>query len=114
MGSRTRGEILELPDAEQAELFLLIHRRLGARGYEGYEVSNFASSPEHRSRHWPLTTAQPSSEPSPMGCYDVGTDGWRRPPPARPSPTAWRRASTSICEGNGPETGDRPESPRQG
>ncbi len=48
---RARGELLELPDAEQAELFLITHRHLAAAGYDGYEVSNFARSPRHRSRH---------------------------------------------------------------
>ncbi len=46
-----RGELAELPADEQAELFLLTHRALAAAGYEGYEVSNFARSPAHRSRH---------------------------------------------------------------
>ncbi len=48
---RARGELEELPDAEQAELFLATHRVLAAAGYEGYEVSNFARAPAHRSRH---------------------------------------------------------------
>ncbi len=46
-----RGELVELPDAEQAELFLITHRHLAAAGYDGYEVSNFARTPAHRSRH---------------------------------------------------------------
>ncbi len=48
---RRRGELVELPDDEQAELFLLTHRFLNDAGFQGYEVSNFARSPEHRSRH---------------------------------------------------------------
>ncbi|HEX2163149.1 MAG TPA: coproporphyrinogen III oxidase family protein, partial [Thermoanaerobaculia bacterium] len=48
---RRRGELVELPDDAQAELFRLTHRRLADAGYHGYEVSNFARSPEHRSRH---------------------------------------------------------------
>jgi oxygen-independent coproporphyrinogen-3 oxidase len=46
-----RGELTPLPTDEQAELFRLTHRHLNAAGVQGYEVSNFATSPEHRSRH---------------------------------------------------------------
>lgn len=48
---KRRGELAEMPDPEQAELLLLTHRRLEELGFEGYEVSNFARSREHRSRH---------------------------------------------------------------
>ena len=48
---RRRGQFTELADDLQAEMFLEAHRRLGAAGYEGYEVSNFAASRKHRSRH---------------------------------------------------------------
>lgn len=48
---RSRGEITELPEEGQAELFLLTHRHLAEHGFPGYEVSNFARSYEHRSRH---------------------------------------------------------------
>ena len=46
-----RGRLHPLPDDEQGSLFRLTHRHLDAAGYRGYEVSNFASSPEHRSLH---------------------------------------------------------------
>jgi len=46
-----RGVATELGESEQAELFFLTHQLLADAGYEGYEVSNFAASPEHRSRH---------------------------------------------------------------
>ena len=46
-----RGEIVEMDGAAQSELFLLTHLLLGDLGYEGYEVSNFAAAPEHRSVH---------------------------------------------------------------
>jgi oxygen-independent coproporphyrinogen-3 oxidase len=46
-----RGTMSELPEPVQAELFLLTHRFLADHGLPGYEVSNFARSPEHRSRH---------------------------------------------------------------
>ena len=48
---RSRGELLELDEDDQAELYLLTHELLGAAGWEGYEVSNFASGPTHRSVH---------------------------------------------------------------
>ena len=48
---RERGELVELPWDAQAELFRLTHRFLDFAGYRGYEVSNFARAPEHRSRH---------------------------------------------------------------
>lgn len=48
---RARGELQELFEDDQADLFLLTHRRLAEHGYEGYEVSNFAQAPEHRSAH---------------------------------------------------------------
>jgi oxygen-independent coproporphyrinogen-3 oxidase len=41
----------QLPEPEHAELFFLTHQLLADAGYEGYEVSNFATAPEHRSRH---------------------------------------------------------------
>ena len=46
-----RGELIELADDAQAELFLETHRWLAERGYHGYEVSNFARAPAHESRH---------------------------------------------------------------
>jgi oxygen-independent coproporphyrinogen-3 oxidase len=46
-----RGEMAELPEGAQAELFHLTHKRLADAGYEGYELSNFAARPEHRSLH---------------------------------------------------------------
>jgi len=46
-----RGELEAAPEPAQAELFLLTHRRLAELGYQGYEVSNFAAAPGHRSRH---------------------------------------------------------------
>lgn len=45
------GRLLELPEPEQAALFLLTHRFLAEAGFEAYEVSNFARAREHQSRH---------------------------------------------------------------
>lgn len=49
--SAARGQLSELPDSDQAELFELTHRLLADAGWPAYEVSNFARSPEHESRH---------------------------------------------------------------
>lgn len=46
-----RGQLAELPEPAQAELFLLTHTFLAEAGLPGYEVSNFARAPEHQSRH---------------------------------------------------------------
>jgi oxygen-independent coproporphyrinogen-3 oxidase len=46
-----RGQLSELPEEEQALLFELTHRVLADSGYSAYEVSNFARSPDHESRH---------------------------------------------------------------
>jgi putative oxygen-independent coproporphyrinogen III oxidase len=46
-----RGLVEQVSELEQAELFFLTHGVLSDAGYEGYEVSNFAATPEHRSRH---------------------------------------------------------------
>jgi oxygen-independent coproporphyrinogen-3 oxidase len=46
-----RGKMHELPEEAQAEVFLFTHEFLRDHGYPAYEVSNFARSPEHRSRH---------------------------------------------------------------
>jgi len=46
-----RGKMVEAPEEAQADLFLLTHTFLHDAGLPGYEVSNFARSPEHRSRH---------------------------------------------------------------
>lgn len=46
-----RGELTQLPPDEQAELFMETHRHLNEAGMQGYEVSQFALSAEHHSRH---------------------------------------------------------------
>jgi len=46
-----RGELRELPEADQAKVFRFTHAFLAGQGYAAYEVSNFASAPEHQSRH---------------------------------------------------------------
>jgi oxygen-independent coproporphyrinogen-3 oxidase len=46
-----KGTMSELPEEAQAEVFLFTHQFLRDHGLPAYEVSNFARSPEHRSRH---------------------------------------------------------------
>jgi oxygen-independent coproporphyrinogen-3 oxidase len=46
-----RGELKELDEDGQSELFHLTHHVLADAGYEAYEVSNFALGQDHRSRH---------------------------------------------------------------
>jgi oxygen-independent coproporphyrinogen-3 oxidase len=46
-----RDELTQLPDDEQGDLFRLTHRYLNGAGVQGYEVSQFARAPVHRSRH---------------------------------------------------------------
>lgn len=46
-----RGKMTELPEESQGEMFLFTHSFLRDHGIPGYEVSNFARSPGHRSRH---------------------------------------------------------------
>jgi oxygen-independent coproporphyrinogen-3 oxidase len=48
---RREGRLFEMPDEDQGRLFGRIHERLGKLGLAAYEVSNFASAAEHRSRH---------------------------------------------------------------
>jgi len=46
-----RGELAEMKNDEQAELFMMTHRILEEGGLPGYEVSSFAAGPEHHSLH---------------------------------------------------------------
>ena len=48
---RARGRLTELPESAQADLFGYTHARLADAGRAAYEVSNFARTPRHRSRH---------------------------------------------------------------
>lgn len=52
---RDRGELTESPDARYETDFLLAHSTLSARGFEHYEVSNYAlpgSRARHNSSYW--------------------------------------------------------------
>lgn len=46
-----RGVIRELPDEAQVEAYERVVSELAKAGFAPYEVSNFATAPEHRSRH---------------------------------------------------------------
>jgi oxygen-independent coproporphyrinogen-3 oxidase len=46
-----QGKMTELPEEAQGDLFLFTHEFLRDHGLPGYEVSNFARSPAHRSPH---------------------------------------------------------------
>ncbi len=46
-----RGQLAELPEDAQGDLFRVTHQVLADAGYPAYEVSNFARAPEHQSRH---------------------------------------------------------------
>jgi oxygen-independent coproporphyrinogen-3 oxidase len=46
-----RDQLAQLPEDAQAALFRLTHRHLAAKGFDGYEVSQFCVDPDHRSRH---------------------------------------------------------------
>jgi len=75
------GAMAEIAEDAQAELFFLTHRRLADAGYQGYEVSNFAAAPHHRSRHntkyWghvPYLGLGPSAH-----SFIAGRRWWNRP-----------------------------------
>ena len=98
-----RGQLSEMPEGEQAVLFELTHRFLADAGYSAYEVSNFARSRDHESRHnrkyWDHT---PYLGPRPLGALARrrGRECRCRPPAAggtscarRAGRAAWRRAS---------------------
>ena len=46
-----RGQLTQLPEPAQADVFRATHEHLNAAGYAGYEVSAFAIDERHRSRH---------------------------------------------------------------
>ena len=48
---RRAGRVHALSDRRSADLFRLTHDVLETAGYEHYEISNFASGPDRRSRH---------------------------------------------------------------
>jgi len=96
-----KGELTELPDPNQATLFRRVHEHLAAAGYPAYEVSNFARSPEDRSRHnrkyWshvPYLGLGPSAH-----SYDGGRNRWWN----ERNLSAWRK---EIAKGEKPIAGE--------
>lgn len=114
-----RGELSELPDAEQAALFDLTHGFLGHAGWPAYEVSNFASSPGHESRHnrkyWnhtPYLGLGPSAHSFALGGASnpvlgeaVGRRWWNEPRVPR-----WERR---VAAGERPVAGEETLGPRE-
>ncbi len=93
---KARGRLQEASEEQHAELFDFTHRFLLDVGFEGYEVSNFAVAPEHRSRHnrkyWnhtPYLGVGPAAHsfdgssrwwnPRRVGNWEAELDGGRRP-----------------------------------
>jgi oxygen-independent coproporphyrinogen-3 oxidase len=102
--SAARGQLVGLPEDEQATLFDLTHRFLADAGWPAYEVSNFARGSEHESRHnkkyWdhtPYLGLGPSA-------HSLANDAAGVPPAARrwwnePRTPRWERR---IAEGERP------------
>jgi oxygen-independent coproporphyrinogen-3 oxidase len=88
------GQLSELPEDDQADLFELTHRFLADAGWPAYEVSNFACGPVHQSRHnrkyWDHTPylglgpsahslgASDASSPARRWWNERGTPRWER------------------------------------
>lgn len=83
-----RGALRPMPDDAQAELFVTTHRWLADHGYQGYELSNFARSDGHQSRHnrkyWDHT---PYLGIGPSSHSFAGRERWWN----EPSFTTWQR-----------------------
>jgi oxygen-independent coproporphyrinogen-3 oxidase len=102
--SAARGRLSELPEDGQATLFDLTHRFLADAGFSAYEVSNFARSRDHESRHnrkyWdhtPYLGLGPSA-------HSLATGDGSAAPPAR---RWWNDLRTPRWEGRVAE-GERP------
>ena len=102
-----RGLMDQLPEPEHTELFFLTHELLADAGYEGYEVSNFAAAPEHRSRHnrkyWdhtPYLGLGPSAH-----SFVNGRRWWNR--------RKLRQWQTAVDSGKPPIEGEEELSPEQ-
>ena len=102
-----RGVATELAEPKQAELFFLTHQLLADTGYEGYEVSNFATALEHRSRHnqkyWdhtPYLGLGPSAH-----SFANGRRWWNR--------RKLRLWQSAVEEGRPPIEGEEELSPKQ-
>jgi oxygen-independent coproporphyrinogen-3 oxidase len=101
------GAVGEVGDEGLSNLFFLTHDLLADAGFEGYEVSNFASKPEHRSRHnqkyWdhtPYLGLGPSAH-----SFAGGRRWWNR--------RKLRRWQTAVAEGTIPVEGEEHPSKEQ-
>jgi len=84
------GLLAELPEDDQATLFELTHRFLADAGWPAYEVSNFARSRAHQSRHnrkyWdhtPYLGLGPSAHSLAISDASFARQGEAPPPAAR-------------------------------
>ena len=108
-----RGQLTEMPEAEQAALFELTHRFLADAGYAAYEVSNFARSRDHESRHnrkyWDHTPYL-GLGPSAHSLATADSDAAVRSTPTRPA----RRGPDSPGSARPPAAGGTSCEPRAG
>ncbi len=95
-----KGQLHPMPDDQQADLFVTTHRWLEDNGYLGYEISNFARSPRHRSRHnrkyWDHT---PYLGIGPSAHSFAGNRRWWN----EPSFATWKR---HLDQGNSAKAGE--------
>jgi len=101
------GRMKEPSEPAQAELFFLTHELLADAGYQGYEVSNFASAPGHRSLHntkyW---NHAPYLGLGPSAHSFVSNRRWWNPRKLR----LWQRA---LADGRPPVEAEEELTPRQ-
>ncbi len=96
---RDAGRLRETGEDERAANFVATHRRLEELGYRGYEISNFASGEEHRSRHnrkyW---SHAPYLGLGPSAHSFAGRSRWWNVAP-------WKRWSDAVESGEAPVAG---------
>lgn len=103
-----RGRLDRPDEAAQADMFLLAHERLGAAGYEHYELSNYAR-PGARSRHNQAYWARRPYRGFGAGAHSFdpaagpfGTRAWNLDDPA---------AYVAAASGRQPAPAARPDAP---
>jgi len=92
------GQIKQMPSEEELELFQLTRTRIGAAGYEAYEVSNFSlkgQQCQHNINYWlngPYVGVGPGAVSHVNGRRfgnPRALEGWRRAALSGNDPTAW-------------------------